>query len=149
MRRRLKKNLCLIAANKDLTIKMINLLNSQYILFIEPKIDNAINIIKTKPIDCIMFSPYESYNFWYDLSFLISQFPNLIYCGIIDDNRMDIAHKIGLFSILGHLKIIVASVHHDKKIEDLYNINDIIDIEIINFNFKINSDHIKVIGKLI
>jgi hypothetical protein len=64
-------------------------------------------------------------------------------CKVIGKN------KIGLFSILGPLQIIVASVHHDKKIEDLYNINDIIEIEIINFNFKINSDHIKVIGKLI
>ena len=58
-------------------------------------------------------------------------------------------NKIGLFSILGPLQIIIASVHHDKKIEDLYNINDIIDVEVINYDFKINSDHIKVIGKII
>lgn len=58
-------------------------------------------------------------------------------------------NKIGLFSILGPLQIIIASVHHDKKIEDLYSINDTINVEVINYDFKLNSDHIKVIGKII
>ena len=64
-------------------------------------------------------------------------------CAVLGKN------KIGLFSILGPLQIIIASVHHDKKIEDLYNINQVIDIEVINYDFKLNSDHIKVIGKII
>jgi hypothetical protein len=69
---------------------------------------------------------------------------NKIVCKVVGKN------KIGIFAVCEPLHIIIASAHHSNT-EDFININvnDTVEVEIINYKYKINSKNIKVIGKYI
>ncbi len=67
-----------------------------------------------------------------------------IKCKVIGKN------KIGVYALNDPIHIILASVHHeDTSIFENLNKDDTILIEVINFTFKLNSDNIRVIGKLV
>jgi|TARA_B110000977_G_scaffold145983_1_gene185168 DNA-directed RNA polymerase subunit E'/Rpb7 len=69
---------------------------------------------------------------------------NTITCKVIGTN------KIGIFAVNNPVQVIVATAHHDDiSIFDGINKEDTIQVEIINFKFKLNSDNIQVIGKFI
>lgn len=69
-------------------------------------------------------------------------------CKVIGRNR------IGIYAMANPIHIILSSTHHSNNTE-LFNIFNLIDkddlltVEIINYKFKLNSDHIQVIAKLI
>lgn len=69
---------------------------------------------------------------------------NTINCTVIGTN------KIGIFAVNNPIQVIVATAHHDDiSIFDGLEKGDNIQVEIINFKFKLNSDNIQVIGKFI
>lgn len=69
---------------------------------------------------------------------------NMITCKVIGTN------KIGIFAVNNPVQVIVATAHHDNiSIFDGIEKGDTIQVEIINFKFKLNSDNIQVIGKFI
>ena len=69
---------------------------------------------------------------------------NKLVCEIIGKN------KIGLFAISDPLHIIIATAHHDN-IADLSELEPgtSIEVEIINYKFKLNASNIKVIARYI
>ena len=69
---------------------------------------------------------------------------NKLVCEIIGKN------KIGLFAISEPLHIIIATAHHDN-ISDLSELEPgtSIEVEIINYKFKLNASNIKVIARYI
>lgn len=67
-----------------------------------------------------------------------------IKCKVIGKN------KIGLFAVSGPLQIVVASLHHeDTTFFDKIEKNDDIVVEIVNYKFALNDDHVKVIAKFV
>ncbi len=69
---------------------------------------------------------------------------NKLVCKVIGKN------KIGLFAINGPLHIIIASAHHNNTdVLGEIEIGSEIEVEIINYKFKLNSSNIKVIAQYI
>ena len=67
---------------------------------------------------------------------------NKLVCKVIGKN------KIGLFAINGPLHIIVASAHHnDTDILGQIETESEIEVEVINYKFKLNASNIKVIAQ--
>ena len=65
-------------------------------------------------------------------------------CKVIGKN------KIGVYALAEPIHIILAAVHHeDSSVFDQVEKDDTILVEVINYNFKLNSDNIRVIGKLL
>jgi len=59
-------------------------------------------------------------------------------------------NRIGIFAVNEPIHIIIAAAHHENpSVFDEIQIDDKLEIEIINYKFKLNSNDIKVIGKLI
>lgn len=67
---------------------------------------------------------------------------NKLVCKVIGKN------KIGLFAVSGPLHIIIASAHHkDTDVLGEIETGSEIEVEIINYKFKLNSSNIKVIAQ--
>tara|TARA_B100000575_G_scaffold294364_1_gene309851 strand:+ start:38593 stop:39114 length:522 start_codon:yes stop_codon:yes gene_type:complete len=69
---------------------------------------------------------------------------NKLICNVIGKN------KIGIFAVAEPIHVIIAAAHHENT--DIFNdieTNDRLEIEIINYKFKLNAENIKVIGKFI
>lgn len=68
---------------------------------------------------------------------------NSIKCKVVGRNR------IGVYALSNPIHIILTSAHHSDNIE-LFNTidkDDLLEIEIITHKFKLNSEHIQVLGK--
>ena len=69
---------------------------------------------------------------------------NKIICKVIGTN------KIGIFAVAEPVQVIVATAHEENtSIFQGITQDDKIEVEIINYKFKLNSDNIQVIGKFI
>ena len=67
---------------------------------------------------------------------------NKLVCKVIGKN------KIGLFAVNGPMHIIVASAHHnDTNILSEIETGSEIEVEVINYKFKLNASNIKVIAQ--
>ena len=90
------------------------------------------------------FSGDIHYNVLVEASICHPSEGNKLVCNVIGKN------KIGIFAVAEPIHVIIAAAHHDDT--DIFNdiqTNDRLEIEIINYKFKLNAENIKVIGKLI
>ncbi len=94
-----KRNVCLISDDQDIIISIAPLLYKKFNLFIEHNILNFKNIIKKVHIDFLIIYPDNVSYIWSELALIQLKFPFVIFIGILDDNRVDIAYNFGQLKI--------------------------------------------------
>lgn len=93
-------------------------------------------------INSSQFNGNINYDIKVEASICKPSVSNKLICKVIGIN------KIGLFAVNGPMHIIVASAHHnDTNILSEIETGSEIEVEVINYKFKLNASNIKVIAK--
>ena len=107
---------------------------------------DSINIV-SRSIGSINSSHFNGdiiYNLDLEADVCIPTEGNRFKCKVVGKNKM------GIMAVEHPVHVILASVHHNEpNVFSDIDTGDIIEVEVINFKYKLNADDIKIVGKLI